>query len=79
MVYTYMVDESTLRNLTKSPAALQALQQSVERAFLSTAGKALGKYVVAAGVRVEYHYVASPSGKPVVVSVMPERIKELLR
>lgn len=79
MVYTYMVDESTLRNLTKSSAALQALQQSVEKAFLSTAGKALGKYVVAAGVRVEYHYVASPSGKPVVVSVMPERIKELLR
>ena len=78
MVYTYVVDESTMRSLRKNPAALQALQQSVERTFLSTAGKALGKYVAAAGVRVEYRYNTTRSGKPIVVALTPEHIGELL-
>lgn len=78
MVYDYLVDKATMDNLKNTPAALQALQQSVERAFLSTAGKAMGKYVVAAGVRVEYRYNTIRSNKPIVVALTPERIKELL-
>ena len=78
MVYTYRVDESTMHGLKNNPAALQSLEQSVERAFHSTAGRAMGKYVVAAGVRVEYRYGTAASAQPITVVMSPSRIREIL-
>lgn len=78
MVYSYLVDKTTMQNLRKTPDAMNSLQQSVERAFLSTSGKALGKYVVAAGVRVEYRYSSTASEKPITVALSPSRIREIL-
>lgn len=78
MVYSYLVDEPTMQNLRKTPDAMNSLRQSVERAFLSTAGRAMGKYVVAAGVRVEYRYGTTTSAQPITVVMSPSRIREIL-
>ena len=78
LAYTYSVAEQTMRSLENNAAMQQSLREAVERSFHSTAGKVLGKYVTAANVQVEYRYTSPSSQQPVVVSLTPQRIAEIL-
>lgn len=78
LVYSYTVEKNAFQRLKQDKAAMRSLRLSAEQAFLSTAGRVLGKYVTAAGVRVEYHYRQTIFPKPIVVVFSPQQIKEIL-